>query len=215
MATPIDLSGMTVTQALAKLRGAFPRATNALALAALEGVPQWSTAAAGVAAGLTTNVAESYLAPDGVLPRMRLIACGWLKAGDSFRHPEDAAWWKQSYRYDLWPQLESYAAAVDNTASHEMTWDADVAAGDVGAISQAMSLTVEELKDVFEAPCPKWLVPPGRGMPTPNPECIRREAEKNKDKIPLPPVPQRGSSSGSGWLLLVIAVAYMLGRKRR
>lgn len=202
---------------MASLRGRFPRPTNALALAALEGVPQWTDASNAIAGGFPALASQQYMAPDGVLPRMRLIACGWLTPGDSFRRPEDGAWWQSPYRYALWPQLATYATLVDQIdprVRHVMTWDEQVAAGDSGAISQSLQLTVAELKDVLEAPCPRWIIPPSGGLPVANPECARKDRDKLRDELDkVHPAPS--SSSSLWWVLLLVGLAYAVGKKRR
>lgn len=199
---------------MVSLRGRFPRPTNALALAALEGVPQWQDASLAISGGMDALAASQYMAPDGILPRMRLIACGWLKPGDSFRRPEDGAWWQSPYRYALWPQLATYATLVDRTGAHSFTWDDQVAAGDSGAISQSLQLTVAELKDVLEAPCPRWIIPPSGGLPVANPECARKDKDKLRDEIDkVHPAPS--SSNSLWWVLLLVGLAYAVGKKRR
>lgn len=221
MATPIDLQTLSSSQGVARLASLWPNANNAQALAVLEAVTQWVDASAAAAAGLPSTFAESFLAPDGILPRMRLLACGWTKPGDSFRRPDDASWWRQPYKFPLWAPLATYADALDKTGDHAVNIDADVASGDIAALSQSLTQTVDDLKPVLEAPCPKWTIPPGRGqMPVPNPECIRKELDKNKDKIrkELDKVPRPSPSTGSsgiGMLVLLIAIGYLVGRKRR
>ena len=58
--------------------------------------------------GARSDVAESFAPPDGVFPRMRLLAWGWEKPGDKFKSPSDAAWWKKRYQFPLWNPIETY-----------------------------------------------------------------------------------------------------------
>lgn len=181
-----------------------------MALAALEGVPQWASADEAAATLNRAAWAPQYLAPDGILPRMRLIACGWLKPGDQFRRPDDAGW-REVYRYDLWPQLGTYVDQLEKSGvTAPMTFDDTLASGDIGAITQAMEQTVRELQPVLEAPCPKWLVPTQRGqLPLLNPECLKKPLKKIVDKLKPP------ASSSSTWWLWLIAIAYLVGRHKR
>lgn len=208
-----DLSAMTTSQALDNLASAWPTPTNAQALAVLEALPQWASADEAIAAGLPEQTARAYLAPDGVLPRMRLLASSWEKPGGKYA-AAGLPWWGQAYKYPLWAGVSRYAADVDALGDHHMVLDEDVANRDAAAVSHVLA-TVEQVDapPVFAAPCPKWIIPPTRGaLPTPNPDCLRQELEKNKDKLPLPIMPVKRNDNVFG-LLLIVAVGYLVLRK--
>ncbi len=178
-------------------------------------MPQFTDAAAGELAGLPSTYAASYLAPDGIFPRMRLIAAGWLKPGDTFKRPDDKAWWAAPYRYALWPQLRTYARVADIAEIRGMLFDEDVAKGDPAALSQSLAGLIDELAPVMEAPCPRWLVPTGPGqLPVPNPDCLKPDPDKIRDEIDKVPRPGKGSGDSS-WLWALLALAYLLGRRTR
>lgn len=217
MAPPItrDRSTMTTVDSLASR---WPRPTNAQALAVLDGLaPQWSAASSAIAAGVPSTV-ETFLAPAGILPRMRLLACGWTKPGDTLRRPQDSAWWGAPYAFPLWNPLRTYASLVGSVAGVEMRPDDDLASGDIAALSQSIVLLVDDAAPVFEAPCPKWLIPPGRGqLPIPNPECLERELRDRVDKIrdKVPGFRKPVASDGLALLIALLAIGYLLTRGNR
>lgn len=164
--------------------------------------------------GLREDVARSFLLPDGVLPRMRLLAWGWTKPGDRFRSPSDASWWKARYQYPLWAPLETYLDQATRSGNEPpaVVWDDDLAAGDQAELSRSLPQVVgQDLPPVNEAPCPKWLVPPGRGMlPVANPACL--PGDKIRDEIDK--VHGRGGTDYS-WLLWVVIGIMLLDERRK
>ncbi len=164
--------------------------------------------------GLRSDVAESFLLPDGVLPRMRLLAWGWTKKGDKFKSPSDTAWWKARYQFPLWAPLETYLDQATRSGNEPpaVVWDDDLASGDAAELSRSLPQVVQgDLPPVFEAPCPKWLIPPARGMlPIPNPACIPTGPIKDA----IDKVHRRGGTDYSWVLWLVIAWMVIDERKR-
>ena len=176
-----------------------------MALAALDGV----TIPGGPR---TDGVTERYVAPYGILPRMRLLAWGWTKPGDRFKSPSDSSWWRTTYQYPLWNPLETLVDQLQR-ASEEITvwWDEDLASGDEGELSRSFASVLQnDLPPVQEAPCPRWIIPPGRGqLPIANPSCLE---QPTKDIIaPLLPKPE----SSSWWLWLLAAALLFDDDERR
>jgi hypothetical protein len=156
-----------------------------------------------IAHGMREDFARSFLPPDGILPRMRLLAWGWTKQGDRFKSPSDAAWWKSTYQYPLWNPLETYVDQLERAgASPIVHWDDDLAAGNATLLSYSLPAVVQDdLPPVNEAPCPKWLIPPGKGMlPIPNPACLAKPVRDIVDKLR----PQK--SSFPWWILGLFVV---------
>jgi hypothetical protein len=179
-------------------------------------------AAAAIDAGWREDMAQGFLPPDGILPRMRLLAWGWTKPGDKFKSPSDRAWWRQRYQYPLWNPLETYVQQLERTGVAPLstfTIDEDLAAGNAALLSYALPAVVQgDLPPVNEAPCPKWLIPPGRGMmPIANPECaVKKLVDKFKNVPLVPTLPRLTPPSVPWWLIVgVIAVVVMAKGNRR
>lgn len=208
---PTTTSTTTPLETVRSLRSAFPNPTNAQAFAALEAFVRWD-ARSLMANGVREDVAQSFALPDGVFPRMRLLAWGWTKQGDRFKSPSDTAWWKKTYQFPLWNPLETY---IDQLSRSDVdmgpyVWNDDLASGDPAELSMSLPAVVQEdLPPVNEAPCPKWLIPPSRGqLPIPNPACLKKPLRDVIDRV----TPQKGTALWP-WLLLLGAV--LLSRKGR
>jgi hypothetical protein len=128
---------------------------------------------------MDATIAQSYLMTLGVLPRMRLLACGWTNPGDRFRSPMDAAWWSAPYGRPLWEPLLTYARAADAVTNvGPLQWDATLALGDAGALSHALSRVASELEVIHAAGhdvCAPFLIPTLEGvLPQPGASCLTR-----------------------------------------
>lgn len=191
----------TPLEAVRRLSSSYPIPTNAQAAAALDSFTQWVSADAAIAAGYPES-ARAFLAPYGVFPRMRLLAWGWTKPGDKFRQADDAAWWRRRYAHKLWPAIETYVAIAEQAGIGPpgVLWDKEMASGDPAELSRSLATVVElDLPPVNEAPCPRYLIPPTRGMlPIPNPSCIPMP-----DRPAAQPVVR---SNAALWLLLAALV---------
>lgn len=213
MANLTDLTTLPGLEAIRRLASSYPNPTNAQAVAALDSFSQ-PDAASLIGGGLREDVAASFLLPDGVFPRMRLLAWGWTKKGDRFRSPQDASWWKARYQYPLWQPIETYIDQLTRSGvdAPSVMWDEALAAGSPEELSYSVSAVVQQdLPPVNEAPCPKWLIPPGRGMlPIPNPSCLEKPVRDEVEKVFPRPV------EGSDWSwLLWLAVGYLALRDKR
>jgi len=212
---PLRLGAPTVTAeqveqmaplaAIRTLSSTYPSPTNAQAIAALDSFAA-VTADQAIADGVREDVARSFYGPDGVLPRMRLLAWGWTNPGDLLRPPSDRKWWQAAYGRPLWNVLETLFSQLGDNAQ-PLQWDAQEAAGDEAELSRSYAAVVaDDLPPVNEAPCPRYLIPPGRGqMPIPNPECLRKPAREIAEKIPMP----RRKQGDAGWLLLLLIFGAM------
>jgi hypothetical protein len=171
------LQGQTAAEAIAVLAKSFPRPTNAMALAALHSAWEATSADTGTAAGIPASIALGWFMPDGILPRMRLVACGWRNPGDNFRAPTDEVWWRTPFALPLWVPLATYARTVERLA-HQTAWlfDDDMSKGDSDALSPALRATAADLRDierVFSDKCLPYSVPRAPGVqPIPNAPCI-------------------------------------------
>lgn len=188
----------------------YPNPTNAIAVAALDAFSQ-PDAESLISSGVPETVARAFLLPDGVFPRMRLLAWGWTKQGDRFKSPSDAAWWKRRYQYPLWAPIETYVDQVTRAGNEPpaVAWDDDLARGDPVELSRSLPAVVQQdLPPVNQAPCPKWIIPPGRGMlPIANPECLKKDLDKLKEQIPKIP----GFRPARDWTwLLWLAIGYLI-----
>lgn len=211
-----DVNGMPALAAVRTLSSTYKSPTNAQAIAALDSFAA-VTADQAISDGVPEAVARAFYAPDGILPRMRMLAWGWTKDGDRFKSPSDAAWWKKVYQYPLWAPLETLMDQLQRAGvSPPIVWSAGEAAGDAGELAHSYaSLLAEDAPPVFEAPCPRYLIPPGRGqMPIANPECLRKPARDVVDKIPMPG--QRPPSDSSAiWLWVLLGLVVWSGTGRR
>lgn len=198
------------------MRSRFPNPTNAQAVAALDALVPQSDAPAAIARGWNVDVASSWLLPDGILPRMRLLAWGWTKPGDRFKSPSDRAWWGKRYQYPLWNPIETYvdqAERQDGTDSSGFVgWDDDLAAGDEAELSRSMPAVVhDDLPAAMAKPCPEWLIPPGRGMaPIPNPSCLKGPIRDIGKKI----IPILAPGISVPWWAWGIAILLITRRRR-
>lgn len=165
-------------QAVAAIRSwssRYPNPTNAQALSALESFA-WVGATDALRSGVPEDVARGFYPPDGVLPRMRLLAWGWQQMGDHFRSPQDRQWWSATYQYPLWAPLETLMGqlARAGAAPPALMFDEQLAAGDPSELGRSYPAVVQsDLPPVTAAPCPRYLIPPARGqLPILNPSCL-------------------------------------------
>ncbi|HZV63436.1 MAG TPA: hypothetical protein VFG03_00800 [Telluria sp.] len=213
MANLTDLTTLPGLEAIRRLASSYPTPTNAQAVAALDSFSQ-PDAASLIGDGVREDVASSFLLPDGVFPRMRLLAWGWTKKGDKFKSPQDASWWRARYQYPLWQPIETYFDQMTrNGNAPSVLWDELLAKGDPAELSYAVSAVVQQdLPPVNEAPCPRWLIPPGRGMlPIANPSCLEKPVRDEVDKVYPKPVVERADWSWLVW----IALGYLALRDKR
>lgn len=151
-------------------------------------------AEAGEQAGLPTSTARAFLHPLGIIPRMRLLACGWTKPGDKFRKADDKAWWTKRYQHPLWEPLGTWidSLAHSDVGQREMIFEEAIANADPAAISRELPTAVEDLAIIKRANadiCAPFLIPRRRGVtPEANIVCITRieagdQLERNRDKI--------------------------------
>jgi len=206
---------MSGLEDLRRLASRYPNPTNAQAVAALDAIWQADTAESAIAAGWREDVASAFLPPDGIFPRMRLLAWGWTKPGDKFKSPSDAKWWRSRYQYPLWNPIETWLdQALRGGHVDSFVWEDDLAAGDPAELSRSLPAVVrDDLPPVSEAPCPKWLIPPGRGMmPIANPECLRKPAKDIIDKLRPQPTSPPG---GLPWLWLLAFMALVTASKEK
>lgn len=194
------------------------------------------TADTAIAVAVPEDVARSFLAPDGVLLRMRALAVGWTNPGDKIRAPNDTAWWGATYRFPLWNPLGTYvdgisAALAATGATPGVAFNEAAARGDSAAISRIVAGMREELAflegkdpdckpgDLCQAPCPPWLIPPGkRGtMPLPNPDCAVRDVERRKRELEERQRNRADTNKQKGIdqliIIGVLVLAYFAGRK--
>ena len=208
---PTSTTDQTPLEMVRNLRSRFPNPTNAQAAAALDSFSQY-TAAQLIGQGVRSDVAESFAPPDGVLPRMRLLAWGWQKPGDKFKSPQDGSWWAKRYQFPLWAPLETYMDMLQRagTSPPAFLWNDDMARGDPAELSMMMpSLVQDDLPPVNEAPCPKWLIPPTRGMlPIPNPACLKKPIKDVVERL-------RPKESTNLWPWLLLLGLIVLARKDR
>lgn len=199
---------------LRELSSRFPNPTNAQAIAALDGLSQSVDADTAIASGMREDVARAFLHPDGIFPRMRLLAWGWEKPGDKLQGSGNAEWWRKRYQYPLWNPIETYIYAVESGGGFaDITWDDDLARGSSALLSYALPNVVQyDLPPVMEAPCPRWLIPPGkRQLPVPNPECARRDVV---DRVSPVVDKLRPQPTSFPWWLVLVGVALVKGKRR-
>lgn len=174
----------------------MPRPTNAQALAALNAA--FEPVDIDHADGYARDTAQRWVMPDGILPRMRLVACGWKNPGDRFRAAEDAAWWARPYELPMWVPLLTYAQTSEKAGQVGWLWDDAMARGDSTALSHGIISAQSELDKIVAArsdKCLPYFVPKRAGVqPLPNKPCLVALAAARKglpEKIPglKPPNP--------------------------
>lgn len=206
----------SASEVLRSLASRYPNPTNAQAVAALEGLQQVVDADSAIAAGVREDIAQAYFHPDGILPRMRLLAWGWENPGDKFKSVDDKGWWSRRYQHPLWNPLMTYAEQMEKSwGMLSMHFDDDLAKGAPALLSYAFpSVVRDDLPPVDEAPCPMWLIPPGKfQMPIPNPECIKKRLKPILKPIEDVVIPKKKQSSYL-WLVLV-GIAWWTDRRER
>lgn len=173
---------------------------------------EWTNADDARAGGIADVFASAYMMPLGILPRMRLLAFGWEKPGDTLRQPTDRAWWSKRYTSGgfaprkLWEPLSTYVdKVVPNTTPH---FPEDVAAMDATALARQRNATASELEDIQRVKadiCAPFIIPARRGVvPTPETVCIARiEAARQGDKS-KPLIPSRPGLPW--WVIAGIAI---------
>lgn len=206
---------MSISAAISSLSSRYPKPTNAVALAATTAIWQPVDRDAGKALGLSEYVADAFAMPRGVLPRMRLLAGGWVRPGDKFKET-DAAWWGQPYAYALWNPLATWAAFVEKAGiGAGWSWDDELAAGNASAVSRALALANDDLTTIKRLgydKCAPWIIPTAKGaMPLPNPICPPPETDKFADPIKEA---RKATPDFPWWLVALIAVVVVGKRKR-
>lgn len=186
--------GETPSEQFSSLSKRYPRPSNAQALAVLDAVFEFVDADSGERAGLPTPVARAFLHPLGIIPRMRLLACGWTKPGDKFRKASDRAWWTKRYQHPLWEPLGTWidSLAHSDVGQRAMVFEEAIANAEPAALSRELATAVEDLRIIRAANadiCAPFLIPRRRGvMPEANIVCITRieagdKLEKHKEPI--------------------------------
>jgi hypothetical protein len=208
-----------------KLASSYPRPTNAQAVTALDAFDQY-VAGDLIAQGVPEDWARAFALPDGIFPRMRLLAWGWVKPGDRFKQPTDKLWWAAPYKYPLWDPIATYLDAVTAHAGASEPgwhWDAAMAAGDSASLSHSFAAVVgNDWGAIRKDASPKWLIPPpGAGlMPLANP-AYRPDSTVDKIIKPISELMVRApitvdpaSSNRIPWWF-VVGIAYLLARRKR
>jgi hypothetical protein len=189
---PSPTTLQTTSQAISSLSKRFPKPTNSVALAAIGAVWEATSADAAKKEGLREDIADAFLLPLGVLPRMRLLAVGWTKPGDSFKSAQDAGWWKRPWHKGgdyLWNPLATWAAAIQKAGlGGNFGFDEEIAKGYPEAISDAIAGVRVDLKLIQDARadiCAPYLIPRVKGViPDPQVVCLARvAAEQNRERI--------------------------------
>ncbi len=225
------MQGQSAADAIAELAKAFPKPTNAQALAVLVAgfeIPEIDPDKPGKDAW-----AVPWSAPFGVLPRMRLLACGWTKRGDTLKSADDAAWWSSEFLLDkpvslprvkgfvqpsVWTALATYAAWVEtNVKDVSWTLTPDLFSGDSNALSTELVNVAEDLARL-SAPlkgtsnradgCTPYIVAikPGQ-QPIPNSPCIASLSDKAGPLRPVVDVNDSAKRFG-----LFVLVMYVLSK---
>lgn len=209
-ALPSLTADVMAPDAISKLSSQSSTPTNAIALAVLDALPQWATAAEAVAAGVPAGVAQAFLPPSGIFPWMRVVAFGL--DGGLVRDPADADWWAQPFPLELYAPAGTWADIVAKQGNTHFAWDDALASGDSSAIAQTMMASAQELEDVVESEaCPKFIVPKTRGMlPVPNPQCWKADLDKLKDTVDK--LHGRKSNAARSSFLFWIAFGYLVIR---
>ena len=151
----------TAAEAIAVLSKAFPTPTNAQALAACV-APFEISGGVAFPADAKTKWAQPWMLPVGVIPRMRLAACGWTKPGDVLKAADDAAWWGAPFemrapfslpKVSVWVTLATYVATVEANA-HDTTWvlTQSLFDGDSSSISTELANIADDLAAMMVKP---------------------------------------------------------------
>ena len=209
------------TGAINSLSKRFPKPSNAVACAALDAVFQVTDFEAGVRAGMPDIVARSFALPWGILPRMELLACGWVKPGDEFKRATDRTWWSKTYAHPLWEPLKTYAQILDEVAiGIPRAFDEEMARGEPSAISRALISAGENLdairKDGSDI-CAPFFIPARVGvMPVRNDACQARLNLKKAPDLtkPIRDVVSSKPFSLGPWGLLGLFVLFSLVKRR-
>jgi hypothetical protein len=201
---------------------AFPNATNAQALAACETLMEWDSADSGAKAGIPADAAQAFLMPDGILPRMRFLACGWVNPGDRFKSPTDSGWWGKAYGRPLWEPLRTYAKLLKSARAGQDTfrWNDKLSEGDAAELSQSMLAASSELVAITNMGhdvCAPFLIPRVDDvMPQPNAPCLVRlgiedkRKERDKERKERKEEKQSEQTKTKATVLLLLGVAYIV-----
>lgn len=138
-------------QAISSLSRKFPKPSNALAIAVLAGVWEGTNATVGVQAGLPQDVANRFLHPLGIIPRLRLVACGWKNPGDKFKLATDTLYWKRPYDLPLsfWPSVQTWVDLLAKAnVGGNFVFEQAVADADPAALSRAIVRAEEDLREL-------------------------------------------------------------------
>ena len=161
---------------------------------------------------LPALVREAFLLPRGIIPRMGLLASGWVRPGDKFRETRDVAWWKKPFAYALWNPLATYAKYLKGDA---WDWSAPLAAGDESALSDGIRTVNDYLQTIQRAgldKCAPWIIPTAANtMPLPNPICPPPQIDKIVEPIRV----VRDAIPEFPWWLLALVAVVVVGRKKR
>jgi hypothetical protein len=150
----------------------WPSPTNAQALAALTAFTEPVDVDAAIATGERSDVALAYYTPTGILPRMRLLAAGFVKKGDKYKLPSDETWWKRKYAYPLWPVLRAWLKVARHPSGGATHLDESLAAGDRASLSQQLVAIDSDLQALSDSGLlggkPPYLIPSTETMPITN-----------------------------------------------
>lgn len=206
-----------------QLSARFPKPSNAQALAALAALFEVDVATAE-AAGWDHFVAQAWFVPLGILPRMRLNACGWKGAGDRFHDATDSAWWDKEYDGPLWVPLATYVK-THPTAASQWFLDEQLVLGDSTSLSTELGNVTADLAAVvgaFADKCQPYLVPRVLGVqPIASIACLTLVAGRQKvdpeKLIPiLRPIKDLKQFSLDSLKLIAVGVAiYYLSKNER
>ena len=171
--------GATPREQFNSLSKRFPNPSNAVAIAALGAIFEFDSSDSGVAAGLRADVARSFLQPLGIIPRMRLLAAGWTKPGDSFRKSTDSQWWRKRYAHRLWEPLGTWVDLLEKAnLGQRFEFDEAIAKAEPSALSAEIAGAAVDLQVIQQAHadiCAPFIIPGRRGaLPEPNVVCLAR-----------------------------------------
>jgi len=203
----------SATDQLRSLSAKYPRPTNAVALAAVDAIQQFTDADAAVTAGLTTLAADVFCMPRGTIARMAIMAAGHEAQSDPLRSPTDKTWWAKPYRVNLWENLQTYSAVLDKAGLNmPLMWNQPLADGEPAALSEQLVEVKRDLDEIRAkgwGHCAPWIIPtrpkPGQ-WPVGNPTCVK--LPDGADKL----IPKFPSLSIPWWVWLV--VGYAVSRRK-